>query len=285
MANTADSKKRIGFFGPSGTFTEIAAKKYSPDAELIPYDTITEVFGAVKKDEVLEGVVPIENLLNGHVLETLDCLYKNGVKIKQAVVIPIEQSLVALPETQKIDIVMSHPQALAQCSDYLRENCKGAKIEKSESTASAMKMIADNHLVGAASIGTALGAEKYGLKIIKKNIANKEVNKTMFVVISKKPAKKAEHNRTSIAISPHSDRPGLLRDILNAFAENKINLEMIQSRPDGEGSYIFYIDLDGHPEDINVKAAFETINEKLNGKLEDVIKILGSYPYTSLSKS
>ena len=277
-------QRKIGFLGPEGTFTEIAARKYTSSGKLLPYDTITEIFEGVKGGDIDEGIVPIENILNGHVIETLDCLYKNDVKVKKAIVIPIEQSLVALPETTKIERIISHPQALAQCSKYLSINYKGTKIERSESTAAAMKMIAENHLVGVAAIGTSLGAEKYNLKVIKNNIANKEINKTMFIVIATKPTERTNHDRTSIAISPHADRPGLLRDILNAFAETKINLEMIQSRPDGYGNYIFYIDMEGHPEDDKVKKAFNIINEKLSGKFHDVIKILGSYPYVSLSK-
>ena len=99
--------KKLGILGPSGTFTEMAAMKYMPDCEPFFYITITEIFEAIEKEEIKEGIVPIENILNGHVMETLDCLYKSRIKIKQAIIIPIEQSLVILPETQKIEKIIA----------------------------------------------------------------------------------------------------------------------------------------------------------------------------------
>ena len=167
--------KKLGILGPSGTFTEMAAMKYMPDCEPFFYITITEIFEAIEKEEIKEGIVPIENILNGHVMETLDCLYKSRIKIKQAIIIPIEQSLVILPETQKIEKIISHPQALAQCSYYIHKNYADVKIEKVESTATAMKLIADNHLIGIAAIGPSLGAKRYGLNVIKaRNLQKKQ---------------------------------------------------------------------------------------------------------------
>jgi len=291
MANKTEQggkKIRVGILGPLGTFTEAAALKYAKETnvevEIIPYDTIPDVFKAVKEKEIEEGVVPIENVLNGHVMQTLDCLYENKVKIKRAVILPINHNLVTLPETVSIKKIMSHIQALGQCSKYLDEKYKGVPREKTESTAAAMKQIRDNSLYGVAAIGTSVGAERYGLKILEKDIGNNKKNRTMFIILNKKGAEKTGDDRTSIAVRPHSDRPGLLKDILEAFAKRNINLEMIQSRPDGDGNYIFYIDLVGHPKDEKVKEAFEEIKEKFNGKLENIIKILGSYPYVTLSK-
>lgn len=282
-----DGKIKIGILGPTGTFSEEAAleylKKDSISGEIIPYGTITDVFKAIKKDEVKEGVVPIENILYGHVIETLDNLYSNGVKIKRAIIIPIKHNLVALPETTEIKSIMSHSQAFGQCSEYLNE--KYSEIEKipKRSTAAAMEEIKEHNLKNVAAIGAWVGAEKYGLKIVEENIGNSKENYTMFVILSKEKPKIEGKARTSIAIVPSTDRPGLLKEILDAFAEQKINLEMIQSRPDTKGSYIFYMDLVGSSEDQNVKEAFDKIKNIFNKELGGVIKILGTYPYVSLS--
>lgn len=285
---TKRKEKKIGILGPLGTFTEAAALKYVKEnkikAGIISYDTIPDIFKAVKEGEIEEGVVPIENVLNGHVMQTLDCLYEDGVKIKRAIILSITHNLAALPETVSIKKIMSHIQALAQCSEYLDKNYNRIPREKTESTAAAMKQIKDNNLYGVAAIGTLVGAERYGLKILAKDIGNNKNNRTMFIVLNENGAEKTGDDRTSIAVRPHSNRPGLLRDILEAFAKRNINLEMIQSRPDGGGNYIFYIDLVGHPEDEKVKEAFEEIKEKLEGELEEIIKILGSYPYVTLSE-
>jgi len=281
------NEKAIGILGPLGTFTEGAAKKYCDKTntlgKLIPYNTITDVFVAVKKGEVEEGVVPIENLLHGHVIETLDNLYKNGVKIKNAVILPITHYLVSLPETVDVKKIISHIQALSQCSNYLNKNYPGVPREQTQSTAAAMKHIKDNNLSGMAAIGTKIGAEKYWLKILAEDIGNNKKNKTMFIVLNHKGAEKTGNDRTSIVISPNEDRPGLLKDILESFSTNGINLEMIQSRPDGKGNYIFYLDLVGHPEDEKTKKAFDELEAKL-GDLDNIIKILGSYPRVTLSE-
>ena len=279
---------KIGILGPAGTFTEAVAINHNPQGETIPFDTISKVFQAVNNNLVEEGVVPIENILNGHVIETLDCLNLNDkIKIIKCLILPIKQSLVGMQNTiidnSKIEKIISHPQALAQCSKYLEEKFPNAKKEKIESTANAIRFVSENKLKNILAIGTELAAKKYGLKVIERDISNDNSNKTMFAVISKKTSTKVEKNRTSMVINPNFDRPGLLRDILGAFADNEINLEMIQSRPAGKGKYLFYIDVVGHPDDSKLKKAFETIQIKLNTDFKKIVKILGSYPYVSLA--
>ena len=114
------------------------------------------------------------------------------------------------------------------------------------------------------------------MKILAREIGNDDNNKTMFIVIGKDVGRRSERSRTSFVIVPSANRPGVLSGILNDFADEKIDLKMIQSRPDGEGSYIFYADIEGHVDDENVM--------RVLGKLanDSVVKILGSYPYVSL---
>jgi len=272
---------KIAVLGPLGTFTEEAAlafkKKENLLSEIIPYNSVSKVFNAVRINEADFGVVPLENFIQGHVLETLDSLFENGVGICNAIVLPIKHCLIGTEYNQKCQRIMSHPQALAQCSNFIENNFPNAELITTKSTASAIQEINEENLTESCAIGSKYGAEKYNLKIIEEDIGNQKNNKTMFAIISKKCENKvSEKYRTSIAVIPQEDKPGLLYSILKAFADNKINLEMIQSRPDGEGGYIFYIDLEGHRNDENVKEAFS--------KIESQIKIFGSYPYVSMSK-
>lgn len=274
----------IGILGPLGTFTEEAAIKYCQDIDvdrkIIPYRTISEVFQAVRKDEILEGIVPMENFLNGHVMETLDNLNKNGVKIRGAIILSICQCFVTLSDVGNIEIVKSHPQALAQCSDYLNMNYPDAKRVEARSTASAMKEIIEKNLKNVAVIGSESGAKRYGLNVFKKGVGNNNFNKTMFIIIGKEESEKSKRSRTSFVIIPAINKPGLLRDMLGVFADENIDLKMIQSRPNNKGGYIFYIDIEGHVKDENVSRAFGKLTDMLDSS---AIKIFGSYPYVSFS--
>ena len=274
-------KKQMAILGPLGTFTEEAAVKYCDekkiDCSLVPYRTVSEVFVAVEKGEVSNGVVPIENFLNGHVMETLDNLYRSNLKIEKAIVLPVEQCFAACFGFENIDTIKSHSQALAQCSEYLDKNYPDAVRIDSLSTASAMKEISEMKLDNVAVIGSKIGAERYGLNILEENIGNCGDNKTMFIVIGKGNFEKSIRNRTSIVIVPSANKPGVLMGIINSFASENIDLKMIQSRPDGKGNYIFYLDIVGYIEDENVA--------RVLGKLrtDSIVKVLGSYPYVSLS--
>lgn len=273
--------ENIGLLGPMGTFTEEAAVRYcgesAVDYGMIFYRTISEVFCAVQNGEVSKGVVPIENFLNGHVMDTLDNLYKSELQIQAALVLPIRHCLAVNPDVKDVEIIKSHPQALAQCSDYLDANYPDVVRVDASSTASAMKEIAKDGSENIAVIGSEIAAEKYGLKVLAKEIGNNYNNKTMFVVIGRGGSRKAERNRTSLVIVPSVNKSGILSGILNDFAVENVDLKFIQSRPDGEGNYIFYVDIEGHIEDENVKRVLGSLGEGF------VIKVLGSYPYVSLS--
>jgi prephenate dehydratase len=274
----ADNK--IGWLGPLGTFTEEAAVKYCSEAgvgcDLVPYRTVSKGFRAVESGEVSKGVVPIENFLNGHVMETLDNLYKSELQIQVALVLPVRHCLAVNPDVKDVKIIKSHPQALAQCSDYLDVNYPDAVRVDASSTASAMKEVVGGVENGAA-IGSEVAAKKYGLKILEREIGNNDNNKTMFVVIGKGESQRSERSRTSLVVVPSINRPGVLNGILSNFAAERVDLKFIQSRPDGEGNYIFYVDIEGHIEDENVKRVLEKLSD------DSVIKVLGSYPYVSLS--
>ncbi|BDZ66927.1 prephenate dehydratase [Methanobacterium ferruginis] len=263
---------RIGFFGPAGTFTEEAAS--SIGGELIPYDTIPEVFQAVHTGEVDRGVVPIENSIEGSVGVTLDLLaHQYLLKIRGEIVIPISHNLLINPdaELEDVEVVYSHYQPLSQCRMFLEK--MGVKTQATQSTAAAAEMIIGHKNL--AAIGTRRAALLYGLKIASEDIQDHASNMTRFVVIDHQDHIPTGKDKTSVVLCLSNDRPGGLYDILGEFASEDINLTKIESRPSKEklGSYIFFVDLEGHHKDLKIRNVINRIRSKVG-----YIKILGSYP-------
>ncbi len=263
---------KIGFFGPAGTFTEEAAS--SMEGELVSYDTIPEVFQAVHKREVDIGVVPIENSIEGSVGVTLDLLAHHYLlKIKGEIIIPISLNLLINPETdlEEVEVVYSHYQPLSQCRMFLEKI--DVRTQATKSTVEASEIIkADKK---AAAIGTRRAATLYGLKVAAEDIQDHESNMTRFVVIDHEDHTPTGKDKTSVVLCLSEDQPGGLYEILGEFAGEKINLTKIESRPSKEklGRYIFFVDLEGHHQDLKVMNVINRIRSKVG-----YIKILGSYP-------
>ncbi|GAE87748.1 prephenate dehydratase [Acetivibrio straminisolvens JCM 21531] len=187
---------------------------------------------AVENDEIDEAVVPIENSLEGAVSVTMDMLAADvDLKIKAEVVIEVKQNLMAKKgtETKDIKYILSHPQPIGQCRKFLDSAFPRALIKYVYSTAQAAKEVAQGE-GDMAAIGSLAAAKEYGLEVLKESIQDSDNNFTRFVVISKKEAKKAERNKTSIVFSTE-DRPGSLYRILDIFSLWDINMTRIESRP------------------------------------------------------
>lgn len=263
---------KIGFFGPAGTFTEEAASTL--EGKLVPYDTIPEVFEAVHVKEVDMGVVPIENSIEGSVGVTLDLLaHQYLLKIRGEIIIPISHNLLINPdaEVKDVEVVYSHYQPLSQCRMFLEK--MGVRTQATTSTAAAAEMIQDDKK--AAAIGTQRAARIYRLKIAAEDIQDHANNMTRFVVIDHQDHTPTGKDKTSVVLCLSKDRPGGLYDILGEFASENINLTKIESRPSKEklGSYIFFVDLEGHHKDLKIMNVINRIRSKVG-----YIKILGSYP-------
>ena len=269
---------RIGYLGPAGTYTEQAALLYAPDAELQPYPTISAVGAAVVADELDSGVVPIENSLEGSVTFTLDLLIaQSGLSICNEVVIPIDHYLVAPPgvSADSVEVIYSHPQALAQCRAYLGEHFPTVAREASLSTVAAVIDMQSSR-VPAAAICPQRATEIYDVRILAQSIQDNSANQTRFVALAHDDHPPTGHDRTSISFAFAIDRPGNLYHAIGEFAERNINLVKIESRPTKRelGRYVFLIDCDGHRDEPEVAAALEGLRE-----YADVFKILGSYPH------
>ena len=269
--------KRIAFLGPAGTFSEEAALVYDPKGDLEPFPSIPAVAKAVASGIAEEGVVPIENSLEGSVTYTLDILIEEErLFIRQELVLPIDHCLLGKSWTRAGDIqtVYSHPQALAQCREFLERCFPKSQLVASLSTVAAVDDMKESP-VPAAAISPGRAAKIYGVDILAHGIQDNPSNATRFVVLSNADHPPTGKDKTSLCFAFSEDKPGLLYNVLGEFSIRHINLAKIESRPTKQslGQYIFLVDCEGHREDPLVKGVIEFIRSQTT-----MLKIFGSYP-------
>ncbi|MDZ7727203.1 MAG: prephenate dehydratase [Dehalococcoidia bacterium] len=268
---------RLGYLGPAGTFGEEAALRYAPDATLVPFNSHAAVAAAVESGEADEGVLAVENFLNGSVAETLDILiHETSLRIQHELVLPVDLHLMAAPgvDPANISVIYSHTQALGQCSTFLSREYPNAHLEAALSTSQAVEFAVIRG-DGAAAIGTLRAAEVYGARVLARSIQDSTGNVTRFVVVGPGEQPSTGKDRTSIAFTFPQDRPGALLGVLNELAGRDINCTKVESRPTKEvfGEYVFLVDFEGHQDDPEVHAALEGIRPQCA-----MLKVFGSYP-------
>ena len=269
---------RVAYFGPQGTFTEEAALLHSPEAKLIPFLSIPAVVDAVETGMAEEGVVPIENSLEGAVPATLDLLiHDSRLRIRHELVLPIVQCLLIRPGfgPDQVRVIYSHPQSLGQCRRFIESCFPKAQVEASLSNATAVEEMMRRE--DAAAIGPRRAAEIYGAEVLAENIADNTANATRFVVLADEDHEPTGHDKTSLCFALREDRAGALVEALHEFSDRGINLVKIESRPSKEvlGRYIFLVDLEGHRSDPTIAAALTGVRSKTD---PDRFKVFGSYP-------
>ncbi len=267
---------RVAYLGPPGTFTEEAALRYRANADLIAFPTEAAVVSAVESGEVDEGVLAVENSLEGSVTPTIDALiHDSQLSIKGEVVLPIEHCLIARAgtKTKEITVIRAHPQALNQCRRFIQTRFPDARQEASLSNAAAVQEVL--RIEGGAAIASARAAQLHGAQVLERGIADNLHNKTRFVVLAQSDGEPSGRDKTSIAFTVAHDQPGTLVDVLHEFSDRAINLTKIESRPSREelGIYIFLVDFDGHRENAAVAEALGAVQAKAQ-----FFRILGSYP-------
>ena len=269
--------KRIAFLGPVGTFTEEAALLHDPQGDLEAFPSIPAVALAVASGTVEEGVVPIENSLEGSVTHTLDILIQESrLSIRRELVLSIEHFLMAEPGTRAAEVqtVYSHPQALAQCRDFLERCFPKAQLVASLSTVAAVEDMKKSP-TPAAAIAPRRAADLYGTEVLAQEIQDNASNVTRFIILASTDHPPTGNDKTSLCFSFEADRPGILYKVMGEFAQRKINLAKVESRPTKQslGQYIFLIDCQGHREDPLVKEAISAVISQTS-----MLKIFGSYP-------
>jgi len=303
----------IGVMGPEGSYSEKAAKlwilKYGLiDAEIQYFADIEDTFLAAVQGKSDISIIPVENSIEGSVGITLDLFLENEAVIVGEIVLKIEHCLLSKGRLDNVRIILSHPQGLAQCRNFLKKYLPNAELRSTGSTSHAARLAGEFEEM--AAIASPEAAECYGLKILLSNIQDQKENYTRFIVLKAGKAdsfeqvsrasntkrklqlglesgSKFQHElgiesenlslsacKTSLIIYLEKNRPGALYDILGAFAKRKINLTKIESRPSrrGLGDYYFYIDFEGYASNAVIKNVFEEIKGKV-----DTLKVLGSY--------
>lgn len=311
---------RVAFLGPLGTFTQEALtlyyRRHNEAVETVSCSTVLEIMTQVKEGLVEAGVVPLENSIEGTVNLTLDLLTREeDLVMVGEVILPVRHFLLVPaeaggqpPDLKRIQEVWSHPQALAQCQGFLRQNLPQARLVPTNSTAEAAALVAQRWTASGqndlgpglfpAAIATETAAQIYGLAVWARDIQDFESNETRFAVVARRgkgdeavllagaasnpalPARPGSY-KTSLAFSLPGDRPGGLYETLGIFAVLGINLTRIESRPakTGLGKYYFYIDLEGWVGEEKVRVAIGRLKEKTS-----YLRIIGSYPAWEASR-
>jgi prephenate dehydratase len=276
---------RAAFLGPAGTFSEEALLASTSlaggEVEAVPVATVWDVVMAVQEGSAERGVVPIENSIEGSVDATLDAITGRApdVSIVGEVVLPVRHALIAAPglALDAVEVVVSHPQALAQCGTFLREELAGARAVSWTSTAEAVRVAAGRSRDGWAAIGTHRAAKLYGCDVVRDGIEDVDGNATRFVWLARNGFEPvATPTKTSLAFSGGgAGEPGWLVRCLSEFAFRGVNLTRIESRPrkDRLGDYVFFVDLEGGTVDARVAEAVEGLRAHC-----DQVRVLGSYP-------
>lgn len=273
--------KQIAYLGPQASFSEMAADifcaKYNIHPSPSPMSTIRQVVEFVDENPGVLGVVPLENSIEGSVRESIDSLMMTinpNIKILSQTIMPIRHCLLSkTTEFYSITGIISHPQALAQCQNFIHDEMpKNLNFIEASSTAEAARSLANYNLTYAA-IGSEKTAEIYNLNILKENINDDKNNQTRFVLIGDFEIRETGNDRTSLIFATEN-KPGALLEILNIFYQNDINLSYIVSRPSKIkfGDYIFIVNFDGHIENPKIHKTLKDIKAKTT-----FMRFLGSY--------
>ncbi len=259
--------------GTEGANSTFACEKLFSRPSILYFDSFDSVFNAVDKGLCTYGILPIENSLHGSVTSAYDLMKKYNFHIIRSIKMKISHALLAKPGTDlsQIKTVYSHEQALAQCSEFLKD--LKVKIQPCENTAMAAKLISESESKDVAAISSTYCAELYNLDILDDKIQNSENNYTKFICISKKLEIYPGAKRISLMMTiPH--RPGALYHLMAKFAALGINLTKLESRPmaDKDFEFMFYFDLDISVYD---EAVFNLFSQLENGV--ERFEFLGCY--------
>lgn len=271
---------KIGYLGPKGTFSEYSAMIYTKnidDCEFVPYPEIEDVLKAVNDGEIDNGIVPLENSIEGNINNTIDTLiFDYDFYIIAEVIISVSHSIMVKPENydKTFDKILSHPQPLGQCQKYIKNNFPNCQKISVNSTADAARTVVESDDVLAA-IANENTAKIYGLKILHKEIQDNKNNKTRFVVVKNKQDydMSLDKFKASVAFSTQNE-PGELYKVLDIFNIWNFNMTKIESRPmkNKLGEYVFFIDLEGD----NITDLNDAL--KMVERKSTFYKFLGCYP-------
>lgn len=264
----------IAFLGPLGTFShEAVIEQFGEQTKLQPESSIKEVFTSLQQDKADYALVPIENSTEGVVNKSLDCLIDTPLTICAEMILPIHHYLLSRENNlQDITQVYSHQQPLAQCQKWLEKNLPNAALLSAKSTSQACMLAAKE--ANTAAIAGKIALNYHNLNVIAKKIEDEKNNATRFYVMGSQATKPTDKDKTAMLIWL-SHKPGSLAALLNYFAQNDINLTLIESRPYKKQiwEYFFFLEMEGHQQGEKIKKLLTQLSNK-----QITYKILGSFP-------
>jgi len=268
-------RRRAVFAGEMRAFAHKAASQFfGSDITIDPVPSFRDVFREVKEGNCDFGVIPLENSLTGSIHENYDHLLEYDVRIVGEITLRIVHALIGHSETEfdTIRRVISHPQALEQCRDFL-ERHPGWELVAARDTATAVRRIKEGGESGEVAIAAREAADLYGLSVLKEGIETNPRNYTRFAVIAASGVHNGPRKKSSLVYST-SNKPGALFDTLQIFAENGINLVKLESRPihGKPWEYMFYVDLEADIESSELAGVMGQLSEKT-----EFLRVLGSY--------
>ncbi len=291
--------KKIAYLGPENTYTEKAAKelagKIVEGTELVGMVSIEVVAKSVALQEVDFGVMAYYNYLRGLVQESLDLIYENDLRIIDMQRLPVVLSIGMHEENQNMEEIYSHPKALAQCSEWLWSNYRESRQIPASSTAGAVRKVAEEKSGLAIANSDALNGSN--LEVIAEDIGNRKNDKrnfTDFYLVSHEDGQEEDKSKvyfTMVAITPHTDKPGLLSEILQQVSYHGLNNAKIHSRPalddvlvGGLEAQMFYLEIMRHKDDEDFSRCVDSLRYKLTpkGKSNETVRVLGSYEKPNL---
>lgn len=271
----------VAFQGEFGAFSEEAVRALFDAADLMPCADFEDVFEAVEQGRAGRAVVPIENSLFGSVHVNYDHLRQHDVQIVDELNLRIRHHLLGVPGAtlEAIRRVQSHPQALGQCRQFLRQRLPEATTHSVYDTAGAAQQVAEAGQADVAAIASTAAAERYGLDVLAAEIEDDAQNFTRFLVLAHSDAEIEPPSdvpmKTSIVFALRENVPGALFKSLAVFALRDLDLFKIESRPrvGHPGRYIFYLDVEGQRSEGRLRRALDNLRE-----ITTELKTLGSYP-------
>lgn len=268
-------RKSIAFQGVEGANSHLAIHQYyGNDIDIVPCEDLHQLFNALKENQVQYALLPVENALAGAVHGAYELLRENDFRIQAEIILRVHHNLLALKGTKidQLTHIRSHPQALAQCEQFLKRH--NLTPVNWYDTAGAARDLSGSEDKSIGAIASSLAAELYDLDTIESNIEDVDFNFTRFFVLGHDDPVASSYNKTSIVFATRN-RPSALYNCLGAFSKRNINLTKIESRPRRNRPWepIFYLDFEGHWQD---PASQEALLDLL--QQASFVKMLGSYP-------
>lgn len=271
----------VGYQGAEGAYSYLAAHRHfgprGVDVTVRGFDSFLEMLEAVREGAADHAMLPIENTTAGSINEAYDLLARMNLSLVGEEIQKVEHCLLALEEVPlaRIHRIYSHPKALDQCTDFLRE-LRHCHVESYTDTAMAARKVRDDQDLSQAAIASEEAAQLYGLKILRRDLANQRENYTRFVVVAREPVRYDPRIacKTSIIFATRHEE-GALLNCLNTLAAHHLNLTKLESRPrpNNAWEYLFYVDFEGNVADAGVQTALQALAAQTN-----LLKVLGSYP-------